>query len=247
MTKVESIYHYCSIDTFMAIIQHKSLRLSDLNKTNDYMEKKWANKLISEVLKEKIEEYGIEINLEEDYWYDEQSSSHLQYFKNEIERVLYDERPILITCFSEEKDILSQWRAYGQDGTGVAIGFNNKIISLLDDKNDIIVKKIIYKEIKQKEKLGELIEATILYIRKMFKDDEFRIYDSFNMFFQEEFDVFCEVLIDYIGQVGCTIKNPAFSEEKEVRIIYDPHLPNREITGDIELNEANDYFKDVKK
>ncbi|MEG0308941.1 MAG: hypothetical protein RR636_13420 [Clostridium sp.] len=33
-------YHYCRLDTFIAIISNKSLRLCDLSKTNDYMERK---------------------------------------------------------------------------------------------------------------------------------------------------------------------------------------------------------------
>lgn len=247
MARLESIYHYCSADTFMAIVQNKTLRLSDLNKTNDYMEKRWANKFIVSMLQEKLDEYGIDMKLEEDYWYDEQSNNHLQYYKKEVERVLYDESPVLITCFSEKKDILSQWRAYGQDGTGVAIGFNYKVISLLNDKRDVFFEKVIYKENKQKEKLGQLIESVIIYIQNMFEEDKARISDDFNVYFKEEFDAFCEVLVDYIGPISCIIKNPAFSEEKEIRIIYNPKLPNREILGDIQLNEANDYFEKVKE
>ena len=39
---MSNIYHYCSLDTFAQIIKNKTIRLSDLNKTNDYMEKKWG-------------------------------------------------------------------------------------------------------------------------------------------------------------------------------------------------------------
>ncbi len=246
MARLKSIYHYCSADTFMAIIQNKTLRLSDINKTNDYMEKKWANNIIVSVLQEKLNEHGINMKLEEDYWYDEQSNNHLEYYKKEVARVLYDKSPVLITCFSAEKDRLSQWRTYGQDGTGVAIGFNCKAISLLNDKRDIVVEKVIYKENKRKEKLGQLIESVIIYIQNMFEEDKVKISDDFNVYFEDEFDSFCEVLVDYIGQVGCVIKNPAFSEEKEVRIIYYPKLPNREILGDIQLNVAMKYFQKVK-
>lgn len=246
MAKIKSIYHYCSGDTFMAIIQNKTLRLSDLNKTNDYMEKKWANKLITCVLKEKLEEYNIDFTLEEDYWYDDKSNSHLQYYKNEVESVLYDESPILITCFSEEKDRLSQWRAYGDDGTGVAIGFNYKAINLLNNNRDMDVEKVLYNESKQKDKLGTLIESVIIYIENMFEEDKCRISDDFNVYFREEFDAFCEVLLDDIGQIGCTIKNPAFAEEKEIRLVYNPNLQNREVLGDIQLDEAKDYFEREK-
>jgi hypothetical protein len=227
----------------MAIIANKTLRLSDLNKTNDYMEKRWANSFIVTVLQEKLDEYEIDMALEEDYWYDEESKNHLEYYKNEVEKVLFDESPILITCFSEEKDRLSQWRAYGQDGTGVAIGFNYKSISLLKDEKDIFVEKVIYKESKQKKKLGQLIESVIAYTENMFMEDRVRISDDFNVYFKEEFDAFCEVLVDYIGQIGCVIKNSAFAEEKEVRIIFDPHLPNKEVMGDFQLDEAKEYFE----
>lgn len=35
--KVNLIYHYCSMNTFMEIIKNKTIRLSDLNKANNYM------------------------------------------------------------------------------------------------------------------------------------------------------------------------------------------------------------------
>lgn len=245
--KVNSIYHYCSMDTFMAIIKNKTIRLSDLNKTNDYMEKRWANKFIVEVLKTKLIEYAIDMNLDEDYWYDEESNTHLEYYEKEIRRVLYNEIPILITCFSEERDKLSQWRAYGNDGKGISIGFNKRVINLLTKDKDIKVEKVIYDEKKQKQRLGELIDGVIIYIKKMFESDIVKVSNNFNEYFIEEFDVFCEVLIDYIGQVGCIIKNPAFSEEKEIRIIYNPNMHDREILGDIEFDEAKKYFSDSKQ
>ncbi|WP_070001132.1 DUF2971 domain-containing protein [Cellulosilyticum sp. I15G10I2] len=248
MAKIDSIYHYCTIDTFLAIIQNKTIRLSDLNKTNDYMEKKWANKLIAYALKEQLEEYEIDMDLEEDYWYDEQANNHLRYYKKEIERVLYDESPILISCFSEEKDKLSQWRAYGQDGEGVAIGFNYKLLTQLKDgEYNIFIEKVIYRENDQKKRLAGLIDATIYYVDRLYRKMSAKFFDNFNDFFKDEFDTFCEVLAEDIWRVGCIIKNPAFSEEKEVRIIYNPQLPNREVVGDISLKEAKDYFEQVKE
>lgn len=118
--------------------------------------------------------------------------------------------------FFRKKDRLSQWRAYGQDGTGVAIGFNYKAINLLNNEKDIFVEKVVYNEIKQKEKLGQLIESVIIYIKNMFEEESVRISDDFNVYFKEEFDTFCEVLVDHIGKIRCTIKNPAFAEEKEI-------------------------------
>ena len=41
-TLPDVVYHYCSVDTFFQIITNHTLRLSDIEKSNDFMEKKWA-------------------------------------------------------------------------------------------------------------------------------------------------------------------------------------------------------------
>lgn len=251
MYKIDTLYHYCSVNTFLAIIQNKCIRLSDLNRTNDYMEKRWATKLIGDVLKGELENSEIKIDLTEDYLYEDGISNHLQYYNKEIKRVLYDNRPILITCFSEEKDSLSQWRAYGQDGEGVSIGFNYKQIKDLKNHcKNISVEKVMYKENIQKEKLSKLVQAAILYMQKKFENDSVRRSNDFDEYFTEEFDAFCEVLIGYLEKISCIIKNPAFSEEKEIRIIYDPQLYNHNATGEMTLEESKKYFEqeeEIKK
>lgn len=246
MKEENPIYHYCTANTFMDIMSNKCIRMSDLNKTNDFQEKKWASMLISQVLKERFISNDIHFDLEEDYWYDESSPTHLQYYKNEMNKILFNEKPIFITCFSKKGDLLSQWRAYGQDGTGISIGFDyNRIKSLHNGKN-MLLEKVCYKETIQKNKLGALIDSGISYMKRMFSEDKVKISEDFSVYFENEFDCFCEVLMDYIGQVGCTIKNPAFSEEEEIRIIYDPNFPVREVEGDLELNKAQDFFNNVE-
>lgn len=65
----KSIYHYCSLETFSQIVKNKTIRLSDLNKTNDYMEKKWGKDLLYGVLCDELKKNGIDMNLKENYWY----------------------------------------------------------------------------------------------------------------------------------------------------------------------------------
>ena len=38
-SNTEAVYHYCSVETFLKIIQRKTLRLSDIGKSNDYEER----------------------------------------------------------------------------------------------------------------------------------------------------------------------------------------------------------------
>jgi hypothetical protein len=57
-----------------------------------------------------------------------------------------------ITCFSRKGDLLSQWRAYGDDGRGVSIGFDSKLLYKVDSrKNDIYVEDVLYDKEKQIE------------------------------------------------------------------------------------------------
>ena len=44
--KMESVYHYCSIETFLKIIQGRMLRLSDIQKSNDYAERIYMENII---------------------------------------------------------------------------------------------------------------------------------------------------------------------------------------------------------
>ena len=36
----KTVYHYCSLDNFLNIVKNKTIRLSDVNKYNDYLELK---------------------------------------------------------------------------------------------------------------------------------------------------------------------------------------------------------------
>lgn len=84
MAEKRIVYHYCSIETFFAIITNKCLRLSDLNKTNDYMEKKWTLKLIDSVLIKSLKDWKINIDIKEEFWYSQDTKSHLDFFKKSV-------------------------------------------------------------------------------------------------------------------------------------------------------------------
>lgn len=79
-----NIYHYCSLETFAQSIKNKTIRLSDLNKTNDYMEKKWGMKLLYRILCNELQDRGIAMDLKEDYWYSDNAHNHLEQLENDI-------------------------------------------------------------------------------------------------------------------------------------------------------------------
>ena len=65
MVKMSLIYHYCTLDTFVQVIKNKTIRMSDLNKTNDYLEKTWGKRFLYDTLCEELEKNNIQMNLKE--------------------------------------------------------------------------------------------------------------------------------------------------------------------------------------
>jgi hypothetical protein len=233
-------YHYCSLDTFIAIISNKSLRLCDLSKTNDYMERKWILNILEDSLIKAFEENEIIINLKEDYWYDKGIHNHLAFIFNMLK--YYVERSSYITCFSRNGDLLSQWRAYGDNGKGVSIGFNSRLISKAIKKNKVYFEDVLYELDEQVDEIKFAVVNAIRYMKNMFEDDKVRVSDDFNEYFVEEFDAFCEVVCDDLAEISCYMKNPSFKEEDEVRIIYSPY-----ITPEAHDDDLKDIFTQEKR
>lgn len=215
------LYHYCSLETLIAIISNKCLRLSDLSKSNDYMERKWIMNIIEEALDKSFKDEGIIINLREEYWYSEGINNHISYL---LDLLSYDvTRSSYITCFSRNGDLLSQWRAYGDDGRGVAIGFNAKLLyKVYSRKNNVYIEDVLYDKEEQIEEIRIAVDNAVIYMKSLFKSNSDRVIDDFNNYFIEEFDTFCEVFCDELAILSCYMKNPAFKEEDEVRIFYAP-------------------------
>ena len=191
---MSTIYHYCDINSFFNIIKSKKIWLSAANNLNDHQEIYWfINKLKNRLLNEKINK-----NLLENFFEAIELSSYVPY----------------ICSFSKCGDLLSQWRAYANDGTGVAIGFNYDALGLASTiptpgiflHNSTGISEVTYDDKIQEALLDSVIKKAIDVINENTSNDYEKYID----------------IIDNINQFACICKNPAFSEEQEVRVIYSP-------------------------
>ncbi|MDN3676329.1 DUF2971 domain-containing protein [Flavobacterium paronense] len=107
---------------------------------------------------------------------------------------------IVASCFSKNGDVLSQWRGYADDGKGYVIGF--KATELL--KLPIRALEVLYNEKKQVEEVQKVVRA--LYEAE--KTVEKKFGPDFN------------TLVHLLGYDLAALKNPAFIEEKEIRLIH---------------------------
>jgi len=196
--RLDTIYHYTDINGFKNIIESKKLWLSAVNNMNDFTETRWTDdKVFKELNKISKEQGGVD---------------KIDKMLNELYKLVQHNSPMPYICsFSKNKDSLSQWRAYADDGHGIAIGFNKKSFGLEEappgmtaatNHLSLGICDIVYDEVRQDTLIKETING--LLSNKNITDRN--ITDA----------------AYYISKYSYVFKNPAFEEEKEVRIIHSP-------------------------
>lgn len=225
MAVLEELYQYTSLDVLVKIVTNKTLRMSDITKTNDSAEIIWATR---HILKEFREAYG-----------KAQDDGSLRFIarrisceqlENQVEQNIRDwfsRYTFYCICMSEAKDQLSQWRGYADDGKGVAIGFNiNALEQLCKDRSythkgqtivahELDFKKIVYDEKDQSELIYEFVNESIRHINESLQGSEtIRLYPT------ELRDASNRMIGRDLMNKAVIIKNPSFEEEREHRIIF---------------------------
>ena len=179
----ELIYHYCPPSSFIEIVRSRTIWLSASYALNDISERSWGYSIFGKVTDKLRETVGAE-------------------FVNQITRPIamgYLHAMQMIGCFSLDGDMLSQWRAYAQDGEGFAIGFSPKLIEMPAKKL-----RVLYDE---SDQIQELL-GNFMHIYEVEKSVGFK--------YGEEFQ-------SHLYQIGldlCAYKNPAFREEREIRLTH---------------------------
>ena len=137
--KLDVLYHYCSLQTFYNIMKKKSVWLSDLSKTNDSQELICLEKIVREDLTRKVKSWIDALNEQK------QGLSMSEKIKLDGEILgwefvrLFSTKEFTVPscwgfCLSEKGDNLGQWRGYGNDGTGISIGFDcDKLKRMIGD------------------------------------------------------------------------------------------------------------------
>lgn len=194
----ETVYHYCSLQTAVAILQTKTLRLSSIFHMNDHLEQRWFGKLALEVLEREFKDQGC-------YSYDEE----YRQIRRLVENVRQSD--VFCACFSSKKDSLGQWRAYADNGYGVALGFDLRALGFEDE--DGVLKK------------GEMEICQVEYDIEVQQDAIRKGIRSIRAHCESQTDPLQAALApdhlsSYVWHLGSVCKNGAFAEEEEWRIIY---------------------------
>lgn len=106
MTDDRLLFHYCSTQTAYAILQKREIRLSALSSANDTLEGRVLGRVFTQLLR------------------DTDLPPEVVDVASVIVGGYPDSTEGFAFCLSEKGDLLSQWRSYGRDGSGIAIGFS---------------------------------------------------------------------------------------------------------------------------
>jgi DUF2971 family protein len=188
----EAFFHYCSRASFWSICCSRSLWLSSVYALNDSLELAWGRQLVEELL----------------------SAHPIQFprgFRSDMVEALrepHNHLLPLIASFSGTLDLLSQWRAYAEDGRGVAIAFD---ASLASSSLPVNMKRVLYDKAQQEAQLMATLELFLKY------------WWMWKLGSEAALGAIVEVLPDFAFDLVC-LKHPSFFEEREVRMV---HLVNR--------------------
>lgn len=179
----EIIYHYCRPEAFLEIVRSGTIWHSAYTVLNDTTEREWGYKVFIEVTETLRDECGSD-------------------FIDRIQAIVKTSQTnsvAMISSYSLNGDVLSQWRAYADDGRGFAIGFSTRDI-------DMPAKplKVLY------DREAQLTELTA-NIRHVFQHER-----SIGFKFDDEFRAHWYTF----GLDLCAYKNPAFAEEMEIRRVH---------------------------
>lgn len=191
MYEEDVLYHYTSISALNGILTSRNVWASDCRFLNDQ--------------KELINAIDIFINK----------------FDGNAKKALscaFDwynfSRAHCVFSLSRSPQVLSQWRAYGDDGRGTAVGFFRKSLSGYGEKNVRLLVDCIYNDHENcLENLIHRRDEDIQTLIKMYIEADGALNTFWSLIDKNPLP-----LVNLYGEF-LKIKNPVFKEEQEVRLV----------------------------
>jgi hypothetical protein len=192
-----NLYHYTDQNGFLGILENKEIWATKIQYLNDAKEYHLAKEIAERALKSLLRN-------------PEYKNDHFR-----IERFIYNldnyiGNNLCVSSFSEEGDLLSQWRGYSSSQGGYSIGFEKEALEMMINKEGFNLERCIYKELDQVRKVSDVIFESL---------DRFRGCMEPNQDFVEGSSDSTSYFLDKLSYLSSFIKDSSFSEEKEWRIV----------------------------
>lgn len=242
----EVLYHYTDLRGLHGMLSSFKMWLSDAAYMNDPLEGTWVHQrasiLAAEILGSSDLSKQTLIQIESqlsapDLWDESlRSSEDWGHLHNAAMEEAF--MPAFIASFTENGDLLSQWRGYGAGGAGVSIGFDlNKLdLSKIDgishrNAASPLVIKVEYDVGKQDSEVRWIFESA-----KQVYDDHVDVLSGNPDTAKRLPQLFYDVIRDVLYWLRWEFKSPYYAEEREWRLVCNPtgfHHMTRMSNGNI--------------
>jgi hypothetical protein len=193
----DALYHYTTQLGLLGIIENKEIWATHTQYLNDQREYLYALEIVRNVITTMIDATS-----------DLHHKSFLQDMSEGLEGI--ESMNVCVCSFSEDRDSLSQWRAYSGTTSGFAIGFSGEMLAKVASTTSFHLARCIYDVTEQRTLIEALVEEVLEEnIAGTPWDDNHQIPRGGN-------------LNAYLHGYAPILKHPSFKEEREWRIISRP-------------------------
>lgn len=226
------LYHYTDLRGLQGMFSSFKMWLSDAAYMNDPLEGTWVHRIASNLANEVLGESALALQTRQqieaaltapDLWdqalrsQERSSSLHFAAMEEAF-------RPAFIASFTEDGDLLSQWRGYGSGGEGVSIGFDLNKLSFStvgavfpEDEKPPQVIKVEYDPDRQNHEVRRIFESA----RKVYSVHE-QILSTNQYAYARLPRLFHDVIRDALYWLRWEFKSPYYREEREWRLVLNP-------------------------
>ena len=204
------LYHYTTGENFIKIMQSGELWATQAACLNDTTELVYAAEQLHRCVKAKI-----------DAPHNPAIDPILTRMDEALREPSVETSPVFVTCFSERRDDLSQWRAYSGGEGGYAIQFDPPklrqagILPTPDGKMEpqILLVRVEYNPMNHASMFDDILKWTEQFFLCLSGAKTAPSIDAWA-------DEFCRYWLEQLAFYAPCIKNPSFEDEKEWRFIY---------------------------
>lgn len=192
------LHHYSSLDALLSIVKTKALWATNVHYLNDASESELGLDLMREIASEarKTAE-GID-------------AEFLTFFLEWLDSRMFESASVYVLCFSEAHNQLSQWRGYTAHGRGICLSIDSTLLVKRMQALGWTFQPCRYNKTSQLT----WAESILSRLRREAASNRPKIKNKI-----DRFDAVINSSLSDLLQVAATIKNGAFSEEREVRFI----------------------------
>lgn len=247
------VYHYCDNYKMANILSGKTLRMSDITKSNDYEEVKMFFPGILDAIEDEYRKD--EFSLQYMGSTNRDALGKLLDWEYDILRYEFDRGGVtnFVVCFCEDGDVLSQWRGYADNGKGCSLRFS---VKELEDycntyKGISRFEQVDYKTVKE---INVTIVEEALKVLNELRGLRNWIVENLPSLNGEKtdkmFQYYFHQMISSVLMSSLKYKNETFKEEQEWRLFFSQQIYKyaKWIYGDEEIETIvyDDMLKVIK-